>query len=108
MDVEMPRMDGISAVREIMAASPTPILMVSSLTTSGSRMTMEALQAGALDDPDARGRFLALIDREGRPLSSPSWRTRRMVAALRGASLRVIHEAFHSRPAAAAAGSGPR
>ncbi len=49
MDVEMPRLDGISAVREIMSEHPTPILMVSSRTTEGSRATMSALQAGALD-----------------------------------------------------------
>ncbi len=49
MDVEMPGMGGIEAVRQIMRAAPTPILMVSSLTHEGSRVTMEALNAGALD-----------------------------------------------------------
>lgn len=45
----MPVMDGITAVREIMAASPTPILMFSSLTHDGARATLDALDAGALD-----------------------------------------------------------
>ena len=49
MDVEMPVMDGITAVKRIMAASPTPILMFSSLTTEGARATLDALDAGALD-----------------------------------------------------------
>ncbi len=49
MDVEMPNLDGISAVRKIMADTPTPILMISSLTTEGSRPTIDALGAGALD-----------------------------------------------------------
>lgn len=49
MDVEMPVMDGITAVREIMSSSPTPILMFSSLTQDGAKATLEALDAGALD-----------------------------------------------------------
>lgn len=49
MDVEMPVMDGITAVKRIMAASPTPILMFSSLTTEGAQATLDALDAGALD-----------------------------------------------------------
>lgn len=49
MDIEMPIMDGITAVREIMQANPTPILMFSSLTHDGARATLDALDAGALD-----------------------------------------------------------
>ncbi len=49
MDIEMPVMDGISAVREIMANNPTPILMFSSLTHDGAKATLDALDAGALD-----------------------------------------------------------
>lgn len=49
MDIEMPVMDGISAVREIMAKCPTPILMFSSLTHEGAKATLDALDAGALD-----------------------------------------------------------
>lgn len=49
MDVEMPVMDGITAVKQIMAAVPTPILMFSSLTRDGARATLDALDAGALD-----------------------------------------------------------
>lgn len=49
MDIEMPVLDGISAVRQIMSACPTPILMFSSLTHDGARATLDALEAGALD-----------------------------------------------------------
>ena len=49
MDYEMPVMDGITAVREIMASRPTPVLMFSSLTYEGARVTLDALEAGAVD-----------------------------------------------------------
>lgn len=49
MDYEMPVMDGISAVREIMRKRPTPVLMFSSLTYEGARVTLDALEAGAVD-----------------------------------------------------------
>lgn len=49
MDYEMPIMNGISAVREIMRRRPTPVLMFSSLTYEGARVTLDALEAGAID-----------------------------------------------------------
>jgi len=49
MDVEMPRMDGIAALRQIMAKAPTKVLMVSTLTNEGAKATFEALDAGAID-----------------------------------------------------------
>ncbi len=49
MDVEMPVMDGITAVRHIMSQRPCPILMFSSLTTKGAQATLDALEAGAVD-----------------------------------------------------------
>ena len=49
MDVAMPEMDGIAAVREIMRTRPTDILMVSALTRDGARATLDALEAGAVD-----------------------------------------------------------
>lgn len=49
MDIEMPVMDGITAVKNIMKECPTPILMFSSLTTDGAQATLDALDAGALD-----------------------------------------------------------
>ncbi len=49
MDVEMPVMDGISAVKEIMSKAPTSIMMLSSYTSEGAKATLDALNAGALD-----------------------------------------------------------
>lgn len=49
MDVAMPEMDGIAAVREIMRVHPTNIIMISALTSEGARATLDALDAGAVD-----------------------------------------------------------
>ncbi|SDR97613.1 two-component system, chemotaxis family, response regulator CheB [Halopseudomonas litoralis] len=49
MDYEMPVMDGITAVRQIMQRQPTPVLMFSSLTYEGARVSLDALDAGAAD-----------------------------------------------------------
>jgi two-component system chemotaxis response regulator CheB len=49
MDYEMPVMDGVTAIRHIMAECPTSILMFSSLTYEGARVTLDALEAGAVD-----------------------------------------------------------
>lgn len=49
MDFEMPVMDGVTAIKLIMAHRPVPILMFSSLTYEGARITLDALAAGAMD-----------------------------------------------------------
>jgi len=49
MDYEMPVMDGLTALRNIMNLKPTPVLMFSSLTYDGARVTLDALDAGAVD-----------------------------------------------------------
>lgn len=49
MDIEMPLLNGIEAVKQIMAQAPTSILMFSSLTHQGAKATLDALEAGALD-----------------------------------------------------------
>ena len=48
LDIEMPRMDGITFLRKIMAARPTPVVICSTLTEKGAKTTMEALSAGAV------------------------------------------------------------
>ena len=48
LDVEMPRMDGITFLRKIMSERPTPVVICSSLTVAGAETTMEALAAGAV------------------------------------------------------------
>ncbi len=49
LDVEMPRMDGITFLRKIMAQKPIPVIICSTLTEEGSQMLLEALEAGAVD-----------------------------------------------------------
>ncbi len=49
MDVEMPRLDGVTAVQELMRLRPTPVVMVSTLTRQGAETTLRALEAGAVD-----------------------------------------------------------
>jgi two-component system, chemotaxis family, protein-glutamate methylesterase/glutaminase len=59
LDVEMPRMDGITFLKRLMSQRPTPVVMVSSYTHENSLRTLEALDAGAVDfvakpSPDAQ------------------------------------------------------
>ena len=49
LDVEMPKMDGITFLRNIMRLRPMPVIMVSSLTQEGADVTLEALEVGAVD-----------------------------------------------------------
>lgn len=49
LDVEMPRMNGLEFLKKLMPQYPLPVIMVSSLTDSGSRITLDALSAGAVD-----------------------------------------------------------
>lgn len=49
LDIEMPKMDGLTALRHIMMEMPRPVLMVSSLTTEGAEATLKAMDLGAID-----------------------------------------------------------
>ncbi|MBN2802635.1 MAG: chemotaxis response regulator protein-glutamate methylesterase [Deltaproteobacteria bacterium] len=49
LDVEMPKMDGVEFLRRLMPQYPIPVVMVSSLTVKGKKITMDALEAGAID-----------------------------------------------------------
>ena len=49
LDIEMPRMDGITFLKKLMKHYPLPVIIVSSLTEKGSKMALEALSAGALE-----------------------------------------------------------
>lgn len=49
LDLEMPKLDGISTLRTIMAGDPLPVIIISSYTQRGSEKTMEALNHGAVD-----------------------------------------------------------
>ena len=49
LDVEMPRMDGVEFLRRLMPQYPIPVVMMSSLTQKGKQVTLDALEAGAVD-----------------------------------------------------------
>lgn len=49
LDVDMPRMDGLTALKHIVAEYKTPVIMVSSLTEAGAELTLKALEIGAMD-----------------------------------------------------------
>ncbi len=49
LDVEMPRMDGLTFMKELMATDPIPVVMVSALTGKGCETTLKALELGAVD-----------------------------------------------------------
>lgn len=49
LDIEMPRMDGLSFLRKLMKYYPMPVVVVSSLSAAGSKVALEAIEAGAVD-----------------------------------------------------------
>ena len=49
LDIEMPHMDGITFLRNLMRLRPTPVVMISTLTEKGAEVTLEALALGAVD-----------------------------------------------------------
>jgi two-component system, chemotaxis family, protein-glutamate methylesterase/glutaminase len=62
LDIEMPRMDGITFLRKVMQHRPLPTIIVSSLTPKGSAMGLEALKAGAIDVVSKPGQAYTIGD----------------------------------------------
>jgi len=63
LDIEMPRMDGLTFLGKLMKAHPMPVLMFSSLTEQGAEATMKALALGAIDFlPKPKARLSSAID----------------------------------------------
>jgi two-component system chemotaxis response regulator CheB len=99
MDVEMPRMDGIEALRLIMDKTPVPVIMVSSLTTEGAQVTLDALDHGAVDFIPKNLSELSinivkikamLIDKVKQIARSGIGRKRRITAPSRSAAPKII------------------
>ena len=49
LDIEMPRMDGVTFLKKLMSERPTPVVICSTLTEKGAEVTMQAMSAGAVD-----------------------------------------------------------
>ncbi len=65
LDVEMPHMDGLTTLREIMARFPRPVVMLSSLTSEGAMETVQALTIGAVDfitKPETKANMASIMD----------------------------------------------
>ncbi len=65
LDVEMPRMDGLTALKQIMVECPTPVIMFSVLTKRSARATIQALMRGAVDfvcKPDSQTYLYTVVD----------------------------------------------
>lgn len=87
LDVEMPVMDGITALKAIMQTAPLPVVMLSSLTQSGAELTMKALHYGAVDFvPKPSGTISLDIAKVGEDI------VRKIrIAALAGSQVRRMH-----------------
>jgi two-component system chemotaxis response regulator CheB len=100
LDIEMPRMDGLTFLRRLMAHHPLPVIVVSSLTQSGSAASIEALRAGAVD----------VIPKPGGPYSvgEVGEKLRRRIRGLRGAQVKLAPPAAAESRAPAAPLAGHR
>lgn len=81
LDIEMPRMDGLTFLRKLMEHRPTPVIIVSSLTQAGSSASIEALRIGAID----------VIPKPGGPYSVPQVadRLKQRIRGLRATGYKV-------------------
>ncbi len=108
LDVEMPRMDGLSALKVIMEENPCPVIMISSLTSEGAVTTLKALELGASDFmPKLNAGALADMSKISSELSSKI-----KALARRKPFLRLLHKrkglqanAAQSSPRLAGAGA---
>jgi two-component system chemotaxis response regulator CheB len=81
MDVEMPEMNGIDALRQIIAKSSIPVIMVSSQTEAGAKTTIQALQLGAMDFIPKAGGFENLHEKLHAVVGATRARQRPLVVA---------------------------
>ncbi len=105
MDIEMPVMDGITAVRHIMARQPVPILMFSSLSYEGAQATLDALEAGAADFLPKRFEEIARDHEEARRVLCRRVRTLGLRGSPRGLAVPAARSSAATR--APAIGGAP-
>ena len=110
MDVNMPVMDGLTAVKKIMNKNPTPILMVSSLTSEDAPTTMQALAHGAVDYVAKPGTFNVGLASTGADLEEKIQQLSRMSKrklerSLRAQSQRTRHVEHEPVPVKAPGGT---
>jgi two-component system chemotaxis response regulator CheB len=112
LDVEMPRMDGITFLRQIMATRPTPVVICSTLTTRGAPTTLEALQAGAVEIVEKPGSAVRdALQAQGRQLvaavkAAAGANVQALARRSVGAAARVVRSAA-DEAASAEAGAAP-
>ena len=101
LDIEMPRMDGLTFLKVLMKHHPMPVIVMSSLTTEGSSMALEALQAGAVDVVAKPGSAYCAAGETGKLADK--------IRALARARVRPAAEPTETRPAAPPpVASGPK
>lgn len=104
MDYEMPYMDGVSAVRAILAQRKVPIVMFSSMTYEGARITLDALAAGAVDFIPKN---FADVSRNSANLKQKLHETLLMFARQGSSKATAARAAAEARPAAPSDGGTP-
>ncbi len=112
LDVEMPVMDGLTALRKIVAERPVPVVMLSAHTTAGARLTMEALALGAVDfvakpsNPRDVGHMIADLTAKVKVAAQAG--VRRLRRPPTAPPRPVLPAGDRSRPAAPEGARGPR
>jgi two-component system chemotaxis response regulator CheB len=91
LDIEMPRMDGITFLKKLMQYYPLPVIIVSSLTTKGSKLALEALSIGALEVISKPGEAYSVGDM--------SLQLAEKIRAVYGAKLKSANSRTVERPA---------
>jgi two-component system chemotaxis response regulator CheB len=103
LDIEMPGKNGLEALKEIMAIKPVPVVMVSSLTKDGANVTMQALDAGAVDFVTKPSGTISLdMEKVGGEL------LQKVLAASRASVQNAFARKLASKPNGASQGQTPR
>jgi two-component system chemotaxis response regulator CheB len=110
LDVKMPKMDGLVALERIMAESPVPVLLLSSLTSEGADVTLRGLELGAVDFVDKSRvegpmNLLALADELQAKIRALAWARERRPAAAAAPAVSEPGARAHGRTEVVAIGA---